>query len=163
MNYYIKEYVKLVLIKEINNSQNQNYITWGDIKSVINKTKNKNLIKKVFNKMVSKGASVFMGINLPGTGEITDEICDVVLKKINSADASKIFISLCIDTKVFGELSSGHKKALSSIKQSKLLEVLNNILKEMKNVSEDRNMESIDFKSIFNSFLTPITNLEIKK
>ena len=120
MNYYIKEYVKLVLIKEINNSQNQNYITWGDVKSVINKTKNKNLIKKVFNKMVSKGASVFMGINLPGTGEITDEICDVVLKKINSADASKIFISLCIDTKVFGELSSDHKKALSSIKQSKL-------------------------------------------
>ena len=163
MNHYIKEYVKLVLFKETNNSQNQKNITWGDVKSVIKKTKNKNLIKKVFNKMISKGASVFMGIKLPGSGEITDEICDVVLKKINNADASKIFISLCADTKVFGELSNNHKKALSAIKQKKLLEVLNNILIEMKNVSEDTNMESIDFKSIFNSFLTPATNLEIKK
>lgn len=163
MNHTIKEYVRLVLLNEANNSQNKKNITWGDVKSVISKTKNKNLMKKVFNKIVSKGASVFMGIKLPGTGEITDEICDIILKKINDADASKIFISLCADTKVFGELSNDHKKALNSIKQKKILEVLDSILKEMKNVSEDTNMENIDFKPIFNSFLTPVTNLEIKK
>jgi len=163
MNNYIEEYVRLVLLNETNNSQKQKNITWGEVKSVIKKTKNKNLMKKVFNKMISKGASVFMGIKLPGTGEITDEICDFALKKINDADPAKIFISLCADTKVFGEMTDAHKKALNSIKQKKIIEVLNSILKEMKNVSEDTNMETIDFKPIFNSFLTPITNLEIKK
>ena len=72
-------------------------------------------------------------------------------------------IDTILDTKVFGEMTDAHKKALNSIKQKKIIEVLNSILKEMKNVSEDTNMETIDFKPIFNSFLTPITNLEIKK
>ena len=163
MSKYLKEYISLVLIESHPQLDwmRKPFVTWGEIKNVINKTKNKKIIKSLANKIVSKGVSIFMGINLPGSGEVSEEVCEKILKKINSSDAPKIFISLCLDTQVFGEVSDDHKKALMSLKSEQFINVLNNILKEMKNVPDDRNMEKIDFKKVFNSFLEPMTNLNI--
>lgn len=165
MSKILKEYINLILTESHSQLQwmRKPFITWGEIKTVLKKTKDKKLIKGVINKFITRGIGTFMGIKLPGSGIPAEELCDRVLEKINSSDASKIFISLCIDTQVFGEISSEDKKAVESLKPEVVIEVINNMLKEMKSVSDDTNIEKVNFTKIFNSFLTHTANLKISK
>ena len=161
MSKYLKEYISLVILENKKNQSNKSFVTWGDIKDVINKTINKNTIKSTLNKLVSKGIGTFMDIKLPLSGALSEEVVTQVLNKINNSDAPTIFITLCVQTKVFGDLTDDHKKALKSLKSKNLIQVLNKMLEEMKNVSDDTNMEGIDFTETFNKFLKPVTNLNI--
>ena len=167
-NQLLKEYIKFKLFEASKKSDSNSwmrkpFVTWGDIKTVLKNTKDKKLIKGTINKFITRGIGTFMGIQLPGSGIPAEKICDEVLEKINSSDASKIFISLCIDTPVFGEISSKDKKAIEALRPEIMIKVINNMLNEMKKVPDNTNIESIDFTKIFNSFLEPTANLKISK
>ena len=167
-NQLLKEYIKFKLFEAPKKSDDNSwmrkpFITWGEIKNVISKTKEKAIVKSFINKAFSKVTGAFMGINFPGTGEITEELITKLMKKINNADTAELFIALCVKTNVFGQLTKKHEKALRALQPDVIKKVLNNMLVEMKSVSNDTNIENYDFTKRFNAFFTPEFNLQIVK
>ena len=155
---YIKENIKLHFLVE----SSQNKITWGDVKKIIYKTFKKSDIKKFCNTLISTGTNIFMDIQL-GTiaGAISDKVVNKVIKKINNSDVTFIFIKICKDTKAFGNVSSKLEKAISSLNSEAFKEVLENIIKEMKGVSDKTEIESIELKDLLNGFMKSL-NLQIE-
>ena len=94
-------------------------------------------------------------------GAISDKVINKVIKKINNSDVTFIFIKIFKDTKAFGNVSSKLEKAISSLNSAAFKEVLENIIKEMKSVSDNTEIQSIKLKDLLNGFMTSL-NLKIE-